>query len=82
MLKHGINLHVARLSFTAVRQVTYRSYIDYSKFSPHNQLFELCFKGSYTWAHIQVNIRPKQEIEPKVGGGPIFRSGPSFVRAQ
>jgi hypothetical protein len=32
--------------------------------------------------HIRVNIRPKQEVEPKVGGGPTFRSGPSFVRVQ
>ena len=33
VLKHGIKL--ARLGFTAVRQVTYRSYIDYLKFSPY-----------------------------------------------
>ena len=32
-LKRGIKL--VRLSFTAVYQVTYWSYIDYSKFSPH-----------------------------------------------
>ena len=43
VLKRGIKL--ARLSFTAVWQVTYRSYIDYSKFSPHNQPFELHFQG-------------------------------------
>ena len=24
----------------------------------------------------------KQEIEPKVGGGPTFRSGPSFARVR
>ena len=40
VLKHGIKL--ARLSFTAVWQVFY---IDYSKFKPHNQPFELCFQG-------------------------------------
>ena len=39
------------------------------------------FKGSYTQAHIRVhvNIRPQQEIEPKVGDGPIFHSGLSFT---
>ena len=43
VLKRGIKL--ARLSFTAVWQVTYRSYIDYSKFSPLIQPFELRFHG-------------------------------------
>ena len=33
VLKRGIKL--ARLSFMAVQHVTYRSYIDYLKFSPH-----------------------------------------------
>ena len=31
--------------------------------------------GAYSSKH-------HQEIEPKVGGGPIFRSGPSFIKVQ
>ena len=38
------------------------------------------FKGGYIWAHIRVNVRPQQKIEPKVGDGPIFHSGPFFAK--
>ena len=40
------SIKLARLSFTAAWQVTYRSYIDYLKFSSHiNRPFELHFQG-------------------------------------
>ena len=72
VLKRGIRL---------VLRVTYQFYLNYLN-SVLIKVIASLFQGSYTWAHIQVHIRPQQEIEPKVGGGLIFRSGPSFTRVQ
>jgi hypothetical protein len=80
-LKRGIRW--TRFSFVAVWQVTYWCYLDFLKFSPYRStIWAAFFQGSYTWAHIWVNIRPWQEIEPKLGGGLTFRSGSSFARVR
>ena len=54
VLERGIKL--ARLSCMAIWQVPYQSYIDYSKFGPHKQPFELRFQeqlhmGAYLSKH-------------------------------
>jgi hypothetical protein len=57
VLKHGKRR--TWLSSVAVWQVIYRSYLDYLKFRPHKPaIWAAFFEGSYTWAHIRVNIRP------------------------
>ena len=40
------------------------------------------FQGSYICTCGRVNVRPKQELDPKVVGGLIFHSEPSFVKVR
>ena len=69
VLKRGIRL--TRLSSAAVWQVTYWSYFDYLKFSPHKPaIWASFFQGSYMyiWAHIRVPYPwergPTMECQP------------------
>ena len=60
-----------KLTFMAVQQVTYQSYIDY---------FEPSFSRAATHACIfELTLDLCRKLSPKWGGGPIFCSGPSFV---
>ena len=71
-------MKLATLSFAAVWQVTYRSYIDYSKFSPHNQPIELRFQGQLHmgayWSKMIVDLN--RRFSPKWGVGRYSVVGP------
>lgn len=63
------NRHRTKSHVTFQHQKTIVHYLQ----RPLNSDRACAFWGCYMWVHIWVYFRPWEEIEPEVGGGPIFR---------